>query len=56
MGDIISEMVTFVVVNVDMVEAIGMDDSEFMILWWGFEQDFQEDAPAECGRPMSASG
>jgi len=31
MGAIIGEMVTFAVVNMDMVEAIGMDDSEFII-------------------------
>ena len=31
MGAIIGEMVTFAVVNVDMVEAVGMDDSEFVI-------------------------
>ena len=31
MGAIIGKMVTFAVVNMDMVEAIGMDDSEFVI-------------------------
>jgi hypothetical protein len=31
MGAIISKMVTFAVVNLDMAEAIGMDESKFVI-------------------------